>query len=289
MKQAIILCLSVILFLPGYIYADTPDNSSRKHIENLLVEKGLERKRVKEMMYDPRVLIDATIIIKNLFYSSPRGTAKQPEYMEIDPKYFVKGKMFIRDNESLFSSIRSRYAVSAEIITAILIVESRLGTYPQRYNVFSAYTNLAVVSDPEYLDTIRQAYSRNYPKLNDQATLERAQKKARWALNELYQLIILADELKLDPLSISGSFAGALGPGQFIPSSFVEYGKDGDNDGIKDPFNMADAMASIAYYIKRAGWEEGASIEIKRKAVWHYNHSKVYVNTILMIYDRLKE
>jgi len=288
MKQTIVLCLFIIFFLPGFTYADDRDNNPINYIENLLVAKGLERNHVRKMLHDPRVSIDANIIIKNLFYSSPKGSTKQPEYMEIDPKYIKKGKQYIKDNESIFSSIQNRFAISAEVITAILIVESRLGTYPEKYNVFAAFTNLAVILDPAYLDNVRQTYSKDYPKLNDKATIERAQKKALWALKELYQFILLADELERDPLAISGSFAGALGPGQFIPSSFVEYGRDGDRDGRKDPFNMADAMASIANYLKRAGWEEGASIKKRRKAVWYYNHSEVYVNTIMMLYNKLK-
>ncbi|MBN2297995.1 MAG: lytic murein transglycosylase [Deltaproteobacteria bacterium] len=288
MKKTIISCLFLIFFLSVITIAGARDNSSKQYIEDLLVAKGLERDHVQQLLRDPRVSIDAEIIMKNLFYSSPKGSTMQPEYMEIDPKFFDKGKKYIEDNESIFSSIQSRFAISAEVITAILIVESRLGTYPEKYNVFTAYTNLAVILDPAYLDTVQRTHGKDFPKLNDPATIERAQKKARWALNELYQLIILADELGLDPLAITGSFAGALGPGQFIPSSFIEYGRDGDGDGRKDPFNMADAMASIAHYLKRAGWEEGASIEKKRKAVWYYNHSEVYVNTIMMLYERLK-
>ncbi len=280
----LVVTLLLALQTPIQAQADT----SKKFIEDSLVEKGLERSHVQHLLNDPRVSVEPGIIMKNLFYSSPKGTAQQPEYMEIDPVYIDKGKRYIQDNAHIFPSIVERFGTSAEVITAILIVESRLGTYPENYTVFVAYTNLAVILDPAYLDNIRKTYSGQYPRLNDEATVQRARKKAQWALNELYQLIVLADGLGRDPLDISGSFAGALGPGQFIPSSFMEYGMDGDRDGKKDPFNMADAMASIAHYLKRAGWQEDAALEKKRKAVWHYNHSEVYVNTIMMLYDRLK-
>jgi membrane-bound lytic murein transglycosylase B len=276
----------IMLTLPAIVYSQ--ENNSRKYVENLLVEKGLERKHVQKMLYDPRISINPEIIMKNLFHSSPKGSKKQPKYMEIDPEYILRGKEYIKDNHQILMPIQKRFGTSAEVITAILIVESRLGTYPEKYNVFVAYTNLAVILDPEYLENVRQKYSDQYPKLNNGETVKRAQKKARWALNELYQLILLADELGLDPLSITGSFAGALGPGQFIPSSFMDYGMDGNNDGRKDPFNMADSMASIGHYLKRAGWKENGSIEEKRKAVWYYNHSEVYVNTIMMLYDKLQ-
>jgi membrane-bound lytic murein transglycosylase B len=85
-----------------------------------------------------------------------------------------------------------------------------------------------------------------------------------------------------------GSFSGALGPAQFIPSTFQTYGIDGDADGRRDPLNMMDANWSMGNYLKKSGWSETASLEQKRKAVWHYNRSTVYVNTIMMLYDELR-
>lgn len=289
MKRSIFPILLIFVFsLSVSTSAYGRDSSPKKYIEDRLVEKGLNRNHVRVMLNDPRISMDSGIIIKNLFYSSPKGTEEQPEYMEIDPVYIKKGKRYINDNASVLSSIEKKYGIPPEVITAILIVESRLGTYPEKYHVFFAYTNLAALLDPEYLKGIQKTYIDQYPSLNDEATLNRAKKKATWALNELYQLIVLADSLNLDPLDIIGSFAGAIGPAQFIPSSFMDYGVDGDHDGKKDPFNMTDAMASIAYYLQRAGWKENAGLEKKRQAVWYYNHSDVYVNTIIMLYEKLK-
>ena len=91
----------------------------------------------------------------------------------------------------------------------------------------------------------------------------------------------------MDPLNIMGSFAGALGPAQFIPSTFRDYGVDGDGDGIVNPFKMEDATATMGNYLKSSGWSEDASTEKKRNAVWHYNRSRVYVNTVMMLYEEL--
>lgn len=261
--------------------------SSMKYLSDRLVEKGLEKKQVQTLFSDPRLSVKPEVIIKNLFYSSPAGTKEQPDHMYIDPKYIVKGKEYMIENAQILSALEKRFGTSPQIITAILIVESRLNTYPMRYNVFSAYTNLAALLDPDYFRQIQESYAQKYPALQNDATVLKAQKKAAWALNELYHLILIARDLNTDPLAISGSFAGALGPAQFIPSSFAEYGVDGDNDGIRDPFNISDAMASIAFYMKRSGWKEDGSEEKKRTAVWCYNRSKVYVNTIMMLYESL--
>lgn len=261
--------------------------TSMKYLSDRLVEKGLEKDHVQALFSDPRVSVKPEIIIQNLFHSSPKGTKEQPDHMYIDPKYIAKGKEYIIENAQVLSALEKRFGTSPQIVTAILIVESRLNTYPMRYNVFSAYANLAALLNPDYFRQIQESYAKKYPSLRDEAMVSRAQKKAKWALNELYHLILIARDINADPLAISGSFAGALGPAQFIPSSFAEYGVDGDNDGIRDPFNISDAMASIAFYMKRAGWKEDASEERKRTAIWCYNRSKVYVNTIMMLYENL--
>jgi membrane-bound lytic murein transglycosylase B len=260
---------------------------SRQFIEERLVEKGLDKAQVQSIIDDPRISLRPDIVIQNLFYASPKGTEEEPSVMSIDPQYIENGRVFIKEHAELLSSVEKRFGTSPRIVTAILIVESRLGTYPMRYNVVTAYVNLVLLLDPEYFSQIQQAYADKYPLLNDQATINNAHKKARWALVELYHLIFIANNLEMDPLNIMGSFAGALGPAQFIPSTFRDYGVDGDGDGIVNPFKMEDATATMGNYLKSLGWSEDASTEKKRNAVWHYNRSQVYVNTVMMLYEEL--
>ena len=279
------LIIIILLLLPVKLWAET--ELSRQFIEERLVDKGVDKSQAKHLINDSRVSAKPDIIIKNLFHSIPQGTEKQLEVMSIDPGSIKKGKIFIRQNKDSLSSVEQRFGTSPQIITAILIAESKLGKYPMRYNVVTAYINLASLLDPDYLNKIQKKYADEYPQLNDEDTISRAQRKAQWALDELYHLVYLANELKIDPLNIMGSFAGAIGPAQFIPSTFRTYGIDGDEDGIRNPFKMADAKASIGYYLKSSGWSEDASVETKRDAIWQYNHSRVYVNTIMLLYDEL--
>jgi membrane-bound lytic murein transglycosylase B len=279
--------IMMLLLFPVKLWAES--ELSRNFIEERLVNKGMDKFQIQSMINDSRISTQPEIIILNLFYSTPRGAEKQPEIMGVDPKSVEKGRIFIKENKESLSSLNKRFGTSPQIITAILIVESKLGNYPMRYNVVTAYINLAFLLDPAYLGEIQKKYAGEYPLLNDEDTIKRAQNKAQWALDELYHLVNLANELKMDPLSIMGSFAGAIGPAQFIPSTFRIYGIDGDGDGIRNPFNMADAKASIGNYLKSSGWSEDATLEIKRKAIWQYNHSQVYVNTIILLYDELRQ
>lgn len=265
------------------------DDFSRVFIEDRLVEKGLDRPLVQGMLNDSRVMLRPDIVIQNLFYSSPRGSVERPSVMNIDPRQINNGRAFMRENQEFLTSLEKRFSTSPQIITAILIVESRLGTYPMPYNVVTAYTNLAFLLDPDYFRRIQELYAEQYPLLYDESTINRARRRAQWALGELYHLAQIAQKLEMDPLSIMGSFAGAMGPAQFIPSTFRSYGVDGDGDGIASPFNMKDAQASMAHYLKSSGWSENASDEKKRRAVFKYNRSEIYVNTIMMLYEELSK
>ncbi|MBN1474070.1 MAG: lytic murein transglycosylase [Syntrophaceae bacterium] len=287
MKKTIITIFTVtVLFLHGTL-ACAWNDLSRNFIEDRLVEKGLQRSLAQAMLNDSRVSLRPDIIIQNLFYSSPQGSAERPSVMNIDPRHIENGRMFIRENQEFLSSLEKRFGTSPQIITAILIVESRLGTYPMPYNVVTAYTNMAFLLDPDYFRRIQELYSEEYPLLYDDATINRAHRRANWALGELFHLAQIANKLGIDPVSIMGSFAGAMGPAQFIPSTFNSYGIDGDGDGLASPFNMKDAKASMAHYLKRSGWSEKASVEKKRKAIFQYNRSQIYVNTIMMLYEEL--
>lgn len=253
-----------------------------------LAAQGVPAREARSLLKDPRAEVDPLIVVKNLFFSSPKADGKKrPDTMHIDDKYIGKGRAFMREREATLADIRSRYAVGPEVITAILIVETKLGTYKERYQVFPSYLSLAACLDPDYFNDIRKEYGEQYPRLMEPEAKARAERKARWAVGELAELIVIADDLGRDPLEIKGSFAGAMGPGQFIPSSFAAYGVDGDQDKRRDPFDMDDAVASIANYLHRFGWSEDAPLEKRRRAVWAYNHADVYVNTIMMLVDEL--
>jgi len=259
----------------------------RRFVEQELVAQGVDPVQAESMMQDPRIFIQSDIVIKNLFYSSPKGSKKNPDVMEVDPLLVERGKRFMTDHAEALSAVEKSFGTSPRIITAILIIESRLGSFRMPWNAANAYANLAFLLDPAYLEAIQNRSADTYPQIRDEATIARAKRKAKWAVVELGYLVHIANHLGVDPLSLSGSFAGALGPAQFIPSSFWIFGMDGDANGIANPLDMADANLSMGNYLRKYGWREDAPLEQKRKALWYYNHSDVYVNTVMMVYETL--
>ncbi len=85
--------------------------------------------------------------------------------------------------------------------------------------------------------------------------------RSKFFRSELTELLLLAREEKVNPRSLKGSYAGAMGYGQFIPSSYRAYAVDFDGDGQRDIWgNTTDAIGSVANYFNRHGWQPGASV-----------------------------
>jgi membrane-bound lytic murein transglycosylase B len=168
------------------------------------------------------------------------------EYREIfiTPRRISAGVDFFREHESRLRQISARTGVPAEIITAILGVETFYGTRTGSFRAVDALATLAFDYPP------RSAFFRS----------------------ELRQLFLLARDEQLDIGTLTGSYAGALGPPQFIPSSYRNFAVDGSGDGRRDLLrNWDDIVASIANYFAKHNWQPGQPIvtraEFARDAV----------------------
>ncbi len=143
------------------------------------------------------------------------------------------GIEFWKQHADDLARAEEKYGVPAEIIIAILGVETRYGGNVGSYRVIDALSTLAFQYPP------RSTFFRS----------------------ELEAFLILSREESLSVLEPIGSYAGAMGLGQFMPSSYRAYAVDFDNDGHRDIWtNPTDAIGSIANYLKRHGWVDGQSI-----------------------------
>ena len=118
-------------------------------------------------------------------------------------------------------------------------------------------------------------------------------KRAKWASTELASYIEYCYKDNIEPQSIEGSYAGAFGFGQFIPSSFNRYAIDFDSDGIRSPHEWPDVLASMANYLVKNGYSLGENNFSKDspnwKSIFRYNPSENYVNVILDLRVQLME
>jgi membrane-bound lytic murein transglycosylase B len=153
----------------------------------------------------------------------------------LKPERIQQGVAFWNDHAELLERISREYGVPAEILVAIVGVETYYGRYKGKHRVLDALATLAF----------------NYPP------------RATFFRSELEHYVLLAREEQLDPLAITGSYAGAMGMPQFIPSSYRAYAADGDGDGRRDLFSSkADILASVANYFRRHGWQPGKPVAV---------------------------
>lgn len=137
------------------------------------------------------------------------------------------GVGFWREHGSALAAAQEQYGVAAEVVVAIIGVETYYGRYLGRYRVIDALATLGF----------------DYPR------------RARFFRNELTEFLLLVREGGHDPFVPIGSYAGAMGYGQFIPSSYRAYAVDFDADGVRDIWtNKADAIGSVGNYFARHGW-----------------------------------
>jgi len=151
----------------------------------------------------------------------------------ITSKTISKGRKMAAKHRDLLKRIEAELGVEGEVVIAIWGIESRFGTHTGRYGVFQT------------LNTLFDAYPR----------------RSAFFRKQLIYFLKVCRENDMDPLDIKGSYAGAFGQTQFIPSSFHEYAVSFDGDDKRDVFNSTeDILASIANYLRRFHWTLGAPI-----------------------------
>ena len=150
-------------------------------------------------------------------------------------KRLKKGVKFWQSHQQTLARAELESGVPAEIIVAIIGVETFYGTYQGKYSVLDALVTLGF----------------HYPS------------RATFFRSELAQLFLLAKEENFDITALKGSYAGAMGWGQFIPSSYRHYAVDFNGDGVRDLLNSpADAIGSVANYFKMHGWKPGQPVTV---------------------------
>lgn len=159
------------------------------------------------------------------------------EYREIflNDKRLQQGLEFYAEHRSTLQRAEQETGVPAEIIVAIIGVETYYGRIAGSYRVIDALSTLAF----------------DYPP------------RSKFFTGELKSYLILTRQQGFDPLALKGSYAGAMGYGQFMPSSFLAYAVDFDGDGSADIWNNpVDAIGSVANYFKQHGWRQGETVVV---------------------------
>jgi len=283
------MIFAVTLLVVGSLIAAEPraaDESSKKPLSSVqkqLIADGFDAAKIKRLYSRPQVFFEADGVILLFTYKEA-----QVDYGQFTNKWSIrKAKQYIQKNEADLTRIEKAYDVDKKVITAILLVETGLGASVGTRSALNTLSTMAALTDPVVRNQLWD-FIPDSKKISRKKFEKKATARSKWAYEELKAFLKYTAREGLDPASIPGSFAGAVGVAQFMPTNILAYGKDGNNDERVDMLNHADSMASIANFLKSHGWRPGQSRKKAEKIIYNYNHSSYYVNTILKISSRLK-
>lgn len=234
-----------------------------------LVRHGLDKGYVFHTFDDPRDSFLPDVVRKIAFL---RKEPKDIYAKFLTPAVAAQGRAYIQAHRATLTRAEAQYGVSLEVIVGILTVESGLGSNTGKYPVFNVFASLAVMDTPEIIEGLDLG----------SAGRDRLKKKAAWAQRELQVFLEYCAARHLDPYSYCGSWAGAMGFCQFLPSSLKSCGVSASGKGPVDLFTHDDAIFSIACYLKKSGFQRQNRASWRR-AVLSYNHSDAYADTILTL------
>ncbi|MES2316109.1 MAG: lytic murein transglycosylase B [Pseudomonadota bacterium] len=201
--------------------------------DELALRHGFPREELRTLIGQIRYIDSAVQLVKPAPPGKPKNMNAVRALM-LEPVRINAGIKFWIENADLLARAEKEFGVPAEIIVGIIGIETVYGRNTGRFRVLDVLTTLAFA----------------YPEAPNQA--------ARMAFfrGELENALVLARKNGIDPFSLLGSFAGAIGMPQFMPGSILAYGVDYDNDGAIDLRNStADAIGSVASFLVQHGWK----------------------------------
>ena len=239
------LAVLLLLALSTTAQAKEQPPAVERFVRRMVEQHGFERKALEETLARARVRQD---IIDKISHPAER-TLNWSQYRRIflTDRRIREGAAFLRRNREALRRAEEKYGVPPRIVTAIIGVETFYGRIAGKDRVLDALYTLAF----------------HYPK------------RSRFFTSELEKFLLLTREERLDPGKPRGSYAGAMGLGQFMPSSYLEYAVDFDGDGRRDTWkNETDAIGSVANYFARHGWKRDFPVTLPAKAVDPKRHAR---------------
>jgi membrane-bound lytic murein transglycosylase B len=247
LKASIRIIASMTLVWAGYCAADY---SRHPHIADFIAYMHAEHAFDEQVLRELFTRVEKKQAILEAIARPAEKTLTWAEYQDIfiQDSRIDSGVRFWEGHESHLQRAYDTYGVAPAIIVAVLGVETRYGQHAGNYRVIDALATLGF----------------DYPP------------RAAFFRKELEHFLLLAREQQRDPLSLTGSYAGAMGYGQFMPSSYRAYAVDFDGDNFIDIWqNPADAIGSIANYLARHGWQKDQAVASRARIVDNYDHNVI--------------
>lgn len=223
----------------GGDFANNPN--AQQFIDKMVNKHGFDRQQLQEILSQANILDSVLRLMDNQAPttsvkppSGPNGAWLRYRKKFITPDNVQNGVVFWNQYEDALNRAWQVYGVPPEIIVGIIGVETRWGRVMGKTRILDALATLSF----------------NYPR------------RAEYFSGELETFLLMARDEQDDPLNLKGSFAGAMGYGQFMPSSYKQYAVDFSGDGHINLWDPVDAIGSVANYFKAHGWVKGDQVAV---------------------------
>lgn len=223
----------------GGDFANNPN--AQQFIDKMVNKHGFDRQQLQEILSQAKRLDSVLRLMDNQAPttsvkppSGPNGAWLRYRKKFITPDNVQNGVVFWNQYEDALNRAWQVYGVPPEIIVGIIGVETRWGRVMGKTRILDALATLSF----------------NYPR------------RAEYFSGELETFLLMARDEQDDPLNLKGSFAGAMGYGQFMPSSYKQYAVDFSGDGHINLSDPVDAIGSVANYFKAHGWVKGDQVAV---------------------------
>ena len=282
------------LLVAGLLASGTPAGAagdgaqSWAYLIDKLAADGVPRASAERVFDDPRV----PPFDQLEFALAPRESASAYRGLLSRRSVSAARGCFAAHSDAL-GRAEQELGVPGNVVAAILHVESRCGRNTGSEIILWRLARLAMSAEPSNLRRNVELHTLLESPRASADVLRATQERARYLESTFYPEVRatfeIAERLHIDPLDIRGSSAGAFGVPQFLPTSYLRFGTDGDGDGRVSLYDPADAVASCARYLQAHGWAAGIDREQKRRVIWAYNRSTPYIDTVLALASQLPQ
>jgi len=220
-------------------FANNP--AAEQFIDKMVSKHGFNKQQLQEILSQAERkdnvlrLMDRQAPTTSTLPSGPNGAWLRYRQQFITPDNVQNGVAFWNQYQDALNRAWQVYGVPPEIIVGIIGVETRWGRVMGKTRILDALATLSF----------------NYPR------------RAEYFSSELETFLLMARDEQDDPLELRGSFAGAMGYGQFMPSSYKQYAVDFNGDGHVNLWDPEDAIGSVANYFKEHGWVKGGLVAVE--------------------------
>ncbi|PKH20046.1 murein transglycosylase B [Enterobacterales bacterium CwR94] len=222
------------------LWGDFADNAAANAFIDKMVQKhGFDRQQLHDILAQAKRLDYVLRLMDQqapsvTVPSGPNGAWIRYRNKFVTPDNVQNGVAFWNQYQDALQRAWQTYGVPPEIIVGIIGVETRWGRVMGKTRILDALATLSF----------------NYPR------------RAQYFSGELETFLLMARNEKDDPLELKGSFAGAMGYGQFMPSSYQQFAVDFNGDGHINLWDPEDAIGSVAHYFSEHGWKRGEAVAI---------------------------